>query len=543
MAKELNYSIPVATDLQARNAEPIVDPANPAKKKRRNWSAGEGLYLTIQPTGVKSWNFMYRDGDKIKRLNIGRFDEAPIKGRDQPPIGAPHTLAEARVAVSNARRDRANNIDPVAKKKAAKKPAAQAPLRTVEEAGKRFIRDHCRVKNRSWREQERHFTRYINAAIGGLDIAAVTRDDIDSLLDGIMAAAKRRRDKRRTTKAKDGDGARRPGGIMANRVLSTAARFFNWLIEKKEIAANPCAGVAKPGVEIQKERHLEVDEIADVWRAADKLGAPFGYLLQTLLLTGQRRTECTRMNWSELDIDGKEWTLPAARSKNKKAHVVPLNAPMLALLGKIAESRRRAGHVFTTTGDGPVGGLGRAKTRMDKTLSWANNKPYRIHDLRHTVATYLDTLLEDDGTAAKAILNHTDPGVTRGYIHSNKAKIRRRGMRVWGRFLQDVVLVDARRAAYRKMESDDDERTEALHEALLANDEQWAAYLRVLDLSPKRRAAYTEVINGDDLDAKRTLQAALHGDDERWAAYVATLDGEEPGNVVRLATIDGVAAA
>jgi integrase len=38
------------------------------------------------------------------------------------------------------------------------------------------------------------------------------------------------------------------------------------------------------------------------------------------------------MRWSELDLDRALWSLPGARTKNGKPHVVPLSEPAVALL-------------------------------------------------------------------------------------------------------------------------------------------------------------------------------------------------------------------
>ena len=61
-------------------------------------------------------------------------------------------------------------------------------------------------------------------------------------------------------------------------------------------------------------------------------GAPFGPLIKLLDPTGARRDEVARMEWTELDLDARMWRLPAARSKNGKAHNVPLNDPAVEIL-------------------------------------------------------------------------------------------------------------------------------------------------------------------------------------------------------------------
>ena len=40
------------------------------------------------------------------------------------------------------------------------------------------------------------------------------------------------------------------------------------------------------------------------------------------------------MTWSEVDLEAARWLVPAERMKSRKAHVVPLPAAALALLGE-----------------------------------------------------------------------------------------------------------------------------------------------------------------------------------------------------------------
>ncbi|MCK7578243.1 MAG: hypothetical protein MZV65_22565 [Chromatiales bacterium] len=46
------------------------------------------------------------------------------------------------------------------------------------------------------------------------------------------------------------------------------------------------------------------------------------------------------MRWSEVDIDGALWTLPAARAKNHREHLIPLSAPVLAILAERRTEQR-----------------------------------------------------------------------------------------------------------------------------------------------------------------------------------------------------------
>ena len=95
-----------------------------------------------------------------------------------------------------------------------------------------------------------------------------------------------------------------------------------WAVERGIITASPCEGVKAPSAERSRDRVLSDDELRRVWTACDAVGWPFGPLVHLLILTGQRRDEVAEMQWSEVDLDGKTWTLPRSRAKNDQAHSV-----------------------------------------------------------------------------------------------------------------------------------------------------------------------------------------------------------------------------
>lgn len=54
-----------------------------------------------------------------------------------------------------------------------------------------------------------------------------------------------------------------------------------------------------------------------------------------LLCTGARVNEVCQAAWSEFDLAAEHWTLPAARSKNRRANALPLPALAVGLLAEL----------------------------------------------------------------------------------------------------------------------------------------------------------------------------------------------------------------
>ena len=132
-----------------------------------------------------------------------------------------------------------------------------------------------------------------------------------------------------------------------------------------------------------RDRVLDDDELRLVWQAADKIGWPFGPLIQLLTLTGQRRDEVGQMQWSEINIKKQLWTLPRERVKTDQPHEVPLSTAAIGILKSLPRSR---GFVFSTNGRTPASGFSKAKRRIDALLP-PDMAPWRLHDLRRTVAS------------------------------------------------------------------------------------------------------------------------------------------------------------
>src|SRR5262249_52195706 len=151
-----------------------------------------------------------------------------------------------------------------------------------------------------------------------------------------------------------------------------------------------------------RDRILTDNELCLVWHAADEIGWPFGPLVQMLIVTGQRRDEVAKMQWSEIELKERLWTLPRERAKNDRPHSVPLSPLAITIIKSVP---RIAGpFIFTTTGETASSGYSRAKRRLDAELP-KNMPAWRWHDLRRTLASGMARLGINLPTIEK-VLNH-----------------------------------------------------------------------------------------------------------------------------------------
>jgi integrase len=143
----------------------------------------------------------------------------------------------------------------------------------------------------------------------------------------------------------------------------------------------------------------------------------FSAYVRFLLLTAARRNEASEMEWAE--VDGGDWTLPAARNKTK----LDLVRPLSRAAREIIEGLPKAGpFVFTTNGARPISNFSQFKRRLDAV---SGTKGWTLHDLRRTARSLMSRAGVDKDHAERC-LGHVIGGVRAVYdrheYHREKAQ-------------------------------------------------------------------------------------------------------------------------
>lgn len=362
------------TDKDVRNWRP-----DPNKRIEISDALLPALRLVISPTGAKSWAVRYKRDGMSRKLTLGTAGSDTSISLKDARIGARAALTQLQHGIDPAARKQADKMARIAEARAEK--VAHESL--VENALEHFILRHVRTK-KSGHEVERLLRIEVIPVWRGLRVTEIARRDVVKLVEAIHD---------------------RGAPTTARRVLANLSKCFNWLISRdfEGLHSNPCAGVAKPSQEVQRERALSQEELAVVLKAAQKMGYPWSGWILLLAFTGVRRTEASGALWSEFSLDDEnpEWRLPKERTKNGRPHVVPLSPPVLDMLRTLPRISG-AGFLFTTTGKTPVSGYGKAKGRLDKIIqelrleeAKARGEPaepaafehWQFHDLRRTLST------------------------------------------------------------------------------------------------------------------------------------------------------------
>jgi len=216
---------------------------------------------------------------------------------------------------------------------------------------------------------------------------------------------------RRHISARIADIASGHGKVSAARARTALSSMFNWAIrDGLDIAANPVFGTNRPAQPGSRERVLGETELSAIWRACGD--DDYGRIVRLLLLTAQRRDEVGSMRWVELDTNLGIWTLPGARTKNRREHLLPLVPAALTLLPPPQNGRD---FLF---GDGPrrsgdphrgFSGWSKSKTALDARIAEALGEPlphWTVHDLRRSASTAMADRLGVLPHIVEAILNH-----------------------------------------------------------------------------------------------------------------------------------------
>jgi integrase len=357
----------------------------------------DGLYLVIQPSGFKSWAARYRLNGKPRKTTIGPW----------PRIDLP----TARTAAQGIVRAASEGRDPDFQK-----PEPEHVTNNIESVWEDYTKRHLALRRPATAQSaQRIYNRHLGPW-GARWIGEITRRDILDILDSITTAG-------------------HPAAtIRAKAVLS---KFFNWARGRDIIQHSPCDGIELTEPEERKsdsDRVLSDYEIRAVWNACDAIGYPFGTMFKLLLLTGQRRDEVAKMTYAE--IDGRIWTIPASRSKNRKPHDVYLSDAAAAI---IEDLPTHTGFLFTTNDKTASSGYSRAKAKLDAITGPL--PAWRLHDLRRTMVSGMARL----GIAIPAVeraVNHTSgtfAGIVGTYQKHDFAAETKIAFERWARHVESVA--------------------------------------------------------------------------------------------------------
>jgi len=366
-----------------------------------------GFGLRFRDGGKRTWIAQYRVGAKQRRVTVGTVETTEAeeaRKRAKSILSKVHLGADPQIEKAEARAQ------------------ASSTLQTVVD---RYINERAasRLKTRSLEEVERHLRKHWSP-LAELPVKKVARADVAAQVAKI---------------------AKQNGLFAANRARAALSALFSWAMGEGLADANPVIGTNKATEEVSRDRVLSPEELSLVWREAGK--GDYAAIVRLLILTGQRREGVGGILRSEIDLKAAVWRIGAERTKNGLAHDVPLSAPAVTILSAL-DRRDGRDRVFGA-GDGPFQGWSNAKNALDARVARRLRKkdersqmpPWRLHDIRRTVATRMADL----GVlphVVEAVLNHVSghkAGVAGIYNRASYAAEKRAALTLWGEHVRMLV--------------------------------------------------------------------------------------------------------
>lgn len=384
-----------------------VSKARPQGKEFKLFDGG-GLFLLVTPSGGKLWRMKYHHGGKERLLSFGAYPQV--------------SLAEAREKREAARKLLSGEIDPGAAKKAEKVARAKKAANTFEAITREW---HEKFKGQ-WSEKHaeqilRRLQLDVFPYIGERPIAEIKAPELLDVL---------RRVESRTLET-------------AHRLKIACSQVFRYAVATGHADRDPVADLrgALPPV---RYKHMaaptDPKQVAPLLRAMDEYQGSFVVkcALRLAPLTFVRPGELRHAEWSEIDIDGATWEIPAERMKMKTAHIVPLSAQALAILRELHALTGRGRYVFPGHRS-PLRPMSENAVNVALRLMGFDKDVITGHGFRAMARTLLDEVLHVRPDFIEHQLAHAvkDP-LGRAYNRTTHLAERKKMMQQWADYLDGL---------------------------------------------------------------------------------------------------------
>lgn len=392
-----------------------------AKPKAKPYKLGDtlGLFLLVQPSGGKLWRFKFRVDGKEKKLALGTYPEV--------------SLAAARERRDTARKALTNGIDPAREKQRAKARKLIDNGNTFDiVAGEYF--EKRRRDGKPWAPatlaKNEYLRAMLSAGMGDMPVAELQPADILATVRKIEA--------RGTLES-------------ARRALQLAGCVLRYAVATARLSSDPSRDLR--GVLITPEsKHraaiLEAPAVGELLRAIDGYAGHVSTKLALSLAPHVfvRPGELRQARWEEFDLEEAVWTIPAAKTKMRRPHTVPLSKQALAIIMQAkALTSRTDGLVFPSVRSS-------ARPISENTLNAAlrrlgyTSDEMTAHGFRSTASTLLNEARDPKtkrslwkADAIERALAHGDNDKVRGTYHRGQHWEERVEMaQWWSDYLDDL---------------------------------------------------------------------------------------------------------
>ncbi|MCK6376440.1 MAG: integrase arm-type DNA-binding domain-containing protein [Zoogloea sp.] len=275
-----------------------------------------GLALQITDAGSRSWILRMTVGGRRRDMGLGAYPDV--------------TLAMAREDAKKARADVRQGVDPIEGRRAAQSAlrASKVAALTFQQAAEAYMTVHAPTWRSAKHQQQWRNTleTYAYPVLGNLLVRDVAKEHVLAVLRPIW-----------TTKIE-----------TASRLRSRMELVLGYAMQAgyRPEGLNPArwrGGLDKllpPPAKVARVEHHQALPLQAVGAFMARLRGEQGMgarALEFAILTAARSGEVRGASWSEIDLDGAVWVIPAARMKAAKEHRVPLSVGAIGVLKAIPQ--------------------------------------------------------------------------------------------------------------------------------------------------------------------------------------------------------------
>jgi integrase len=390
------------SDTQARQAKP--------KAKEYNLADGKGLYLRVKPTGSKLWLFNFYKPITKKRANIslGAY----------PELG----LLDARNMTQQLNGLLIAGVDPQESRQEQARSNAEAQLNTFQHiASKWMVLKQPDVSEGYHHDIRSRLNEYLFPKLGKTPIHKLSAVQVIEVLTPLAKAGK----------------------------LETVKKICRWVNEVMVFSvntgllhANPLAGIGRAfnSPKTTNMPTLQPEQLPELMQTLNRANIKLvtRCLIEWQLHTMCRPSEASGARWAEINMEKKQWEIPAERMKKNKDHVVPLSTQAMNLLEVIRPLSSAREFIFPSDRNPRLGANPETANMALKRMGFKGRLV--AHGLRALAST---TLNEQgfDADIIEAALAHIDKNAIRAaYNRADYLKRRRVMMQWWSDHIEQAAI-------------------------------------------------------------------------------------------------------
>ncbi len=385
------------------------------KEKNYKTRDSEKLWLLVSPAGGKLWRYRYTFEGKEKQVAIGKY----------PAIG----IADARRKRDECEQILARGLDP----SSVKQDHKAYRVRTAHNTYTYFAELYLDQQKKVWSEGHHlrmtsHLTLNVLPWIGSKRIDEIRPIDIIETVKRVKA---------------------RGALETARRCKHLISQVFKFAVGEGVDLTDPTLSLPRNLAPKPKVTHLaaitEPSQIGELLRSFEAFNGTeiVRAALRLSPLVFVRPVELREMEWTEIDFEAKQWTIPAIKTKKDRDLIVPLSTQAIQIIQDLKPLTGKYPNVFCGARKRYLPMCNGAINAALRRLGWDTKNEITGHGFRAMARTVLAERLGYDYAVLELQIAHKvlDP-LGRAYNRTAFIEKRTEMMQAWADYLDELKAKD-----------------------------------------------------------------------------------------------------